>query len=47
VAGIALILGIDRFMSEASALTNFVGNAVAKWEGELDLEDAKATLNNP
>lgn len=52
VAGIALILGIDRFMSEARALTNFVGNAVAtfavaKWEGELDLEDAKATLNNP
>lgn len=52
VAGIALILGIDRFMSEARALTNFVGNAVAtfavaKWEGALDLEDAKATLNNP
>jgi aerobic C4-dicarboxylate transport protein len=39
-------------MSEARALTNFIGNAVAtfavaKWEGELDLEDAKATLNNP
>lgn len=52
VAGIALILGIDRFMSEARALTNFIGNAVAtfavaKWEGALDLEDAKATLNNP
>jgi aerobic C4-dicarboxylate transport protein len=41
VAGLALILGIDRFMSEARALTNLVGNAVAtlvvaKWVGELD-----------
>ncbi len=41
VAGLALILGIDRFMSEARALTNLVGNAVAtivvaRWEGELD-----------
>jgi len=41
VAGLALILGIDRFMSEARALTNLVGNAVAavaiaKWEGEFD-----------
>jgi aerobic C4-dicarboxylate transport protein len=37
----ALILGVDRFMSECRALTNFVGNAVAtvvvaRWEGELD-----------
>jgi aerobic C4-dicarboxylate transport protein len=43
VAGMALILGIDRFMSEARALTNFVGNGVAtvvvsKWEKELDSE---------
>jgi len=43
VAGMALILGIDRFMSEARALTNFVGNGVAtvvvsKWEKELDTE---------
>jgi aerobic C4-dicarboxylate transport protein len=43
VAGLALILGIDRFMSEARALTNFVGNGVAaivvsKWEDELDHE---------
>lgn len=42
VAGMALILGIDRFMSEARALTNFVGNGVAtvvvsKWEKELDM----------
>jgi aerobic C4-dicarboxylate transport protein len=41
VAGMALILGIDRFMSECRALTNFVGNAVAtvvvaRWEGEVD-----------
>ncbi|MGY0195245.1 dicarboxylate/amino acid:cation symporter [Leptothrix sp. BB-4] len=41
VAGLALILGIDRFMSEARALTNLVGNGVAtlvvaKWCGELD-----------
>ncbi|MBB5984556.1 MULTISPECIES: C4-dicarboxylate transporter DctA [Sphingobium] len=41
IAGMALILGIDRFMSECRALTNFIGNAVAtivvaKWEGELD-----------
>ena len=41
VAGMALILGIDRFMSECRALTNFIGNAVAtvvvaRWEGALD-----------
>ena len=41
VAGLALILGVDRFMSEARSLTNFVGNGVAtivvaRWEGELD-----------
>jgi aerobic C4-dicarboxylate transport protein len=41
VAGLALILGVDRFMSEARSLTNFVGNGVATivvahWEGELD-----------
>jgi aerobic C4-dicarboxylate transport protein len=43
VAGLALILGVDRFMSEARSLTNFVGNGVAtivvaRWEGELDRE---------
>jgi len=43
VAGLALILGIDRFMSECRALTNFIGNAVAtivvsRWEGVLDVE---------
>lgn len=46
VAGLALILGVDRFMSEARSLTNFIGNGVATivvagWEGELD----RAVLN--
>lgn len=50
VAGLALILGIDRFMSEARALTNLVGNAVAtivvaKWEGELDQARLDAALS--
>jgi aerobic C4-dicarboxylate transport protein len=50
VAGLALILGIDRFMSEARALTNFIGNGVAtvvvsKWEKELDTEKMKQTLS--
>lgn len=50
VAGMALILGIDRFMSECRALTNFVGNAVAtivvaRWEGELDRDALRAALN--
>jgi aerobic C4-dicarboxylate transport protein len=52
VAGLALILGIDRFMSEARALTNLVGNGVAtlvvaKWTGELDMERLQSALNNP
>ena len=51
VAGLALILGIDRFMSEARALTNLVGNGVAtivvaKWTGELDTKRLDAGLNN-
>ncbi|QJP17686.1 dicarboxylate/amino acid:cation symporter [Starkeya sp. ORNL1] len=49
VAGMALILGIDRFMSECRALTNFVGNAVAtivvaRWEGELDMHQLRRAL---
>jgi aerobic C4-dicarboxylate transport protein len=52
VASIALLLGIDRFMSEARALTNFIGTAVAmvvvaKWEGELDQERFALSLDNP
>ena len=49
VAGMALILGVDRFMSECRSLTNFVGNAVAtivvsRWEGALDRTALKAAL---
>ncbi|AYA68253.1 dicarboxylate/amino acid:cation symporter [Acinetobacter johnsonii] len=52
VAGLALILGIDRFMSEARALTNLVGNSlativVAKWVGQLDQEKLHFALANP
>ena len=52
VAGIALILGVDRFMSEARALTNLVGNSVAtivvaKWEGALDMRRLHAELAQP
>jgi aerobic C4-dicarboxylate transport protein len=51
VAGLALILGIDRFMSEARALTNLIGNGVAtvvvgKWTGDLDLAQLQRQLNN-
>ena len=51
VAGLALILGIDRFMSEARALTNLIGNGVAtlvvaKWTNELDVDRLQAGLNN-
>jgi len=51
VAGLALILGIDRFMSEARALTNLIGNGVAtivvaKWTNELDEARLQAGLNN-
>jgi len=50
VAGLALILGIDRFMSEARALTNFIGNSVAtlvvaKWCHALDGEKLARALN--
>jgi len=49
IAGMALILGIDRFMSECRSLTNFVGNAVAaivvsRWEGQLDRAKLDAAL---
>ncbi|PWU60132.1 C4-dicarboxylate transporter DctA, partial [Micromonospora globispora] len=50
VDGVGLIVGIDRFMSEARALTNFAGNAVATvlvgtWTGEFDREQAQAVLS--
>ena len=49
VAGLALILGIDRFMSECRSLTNFMGNAVAtivvaRWENALDAPRLDAAL---
>ncbi|MEI7829785.1 MAG: dicarboxylate/amino acid:cation symporter [Prolixibacteraceae bacterium] len=49
VAALALILGIDRFMSEARAITNLIGNAVAtvvvaKWENEIDPEISNKIL---
>ncbi len=52
VAGMALILGIDRFMSECRALTNFIGNGVATvvvshWENELDHECLRSELRHP
>jgi aerobic C4-dicarboxylate transport protein len=50
VAGLALILGVDRFMSEARSITNFIGNGVAavvvsRWENELDLDVLRRELN--
>jgi aerobic C4-dicarboxylate transport protein len=50
VAGLALILGIDRFMSEMRSITNFIGNGVAaivvaKWERELDMVRLSQELN--
>lgn len=49
VAGLALLLGIDRFMSEARAITNLIGNGVAtvvvaKWDGALDVKRMNAVL---
>ncbi|WP_394004676.1 C4-dicarboxylate transporter DctA [Luteimonas sp. WGS1318] len=52
LAGIALIVGIDRFMSEGRALTNLTGNGigtlvVARWTGQLDRERLAEVLDNP
>jgi aerobic C4-dicarboxylate transport protein len=52
VEGLTLILGVDRFMSEARALTNFIGNGVAtlvvaRWEGELDSTLLVENLRKP
>jgi len=51
VTGMALILGVDRFMSGARAITNFIGNAVAtlilaRWDGEFDRSKAGAILHS-
>lgn len=50
VESIAIVFGIDRFMSEARALTNIIGNAtaglvMAKWENELDMEQLNKVFN--
>lgn len=50
LAGLTLLLGVDRFMSEARAITNLIGNAVAtmvvaKWDGALDLARARRILD--
>jgi aerobic C4-dicarboxylate transport protein len=50
VAGLTLLLGIDRFMSEMRTMVNLIGNGVAtivvaKWEGEFDAERARRLLN--
>ena len=50
LAGLTLLLGVDRFMSEARAITNLIGNAIAtmviaKWNGALDLERARRILD--
>lgn len=52
IAGMTLILGIDKFMSECRALTNVIGNSVAtvvvaNWEKQLDKEQFKNVLNHP
>ncbi len=49
VAGLTLLIGVDRFMSEARAITNLIGNGVAavvvsRWEGELDVGRAREVL---
>ncbi|HLJ21672.1 MAG TPA: cation:dicarboxylase symporter family transporter, partial [Stellaceae bacterium] len=52
IQSLALLLGIDKFMSECRALTNLVGNGVAtivvsRWEGELDRAKLNAALEHP
>ncbi|AZB07972.1 dicarboxylate/amino acid:cation symporter [Chryseobacterium sp. G0162] len=52
IAGMTLILGIDKFMSECRALTNVIGNSVAtvvvaNWEKQLDKEQLQYCLDNP
>jgi DAACS family dicarboxylate/amino acid:cation (Na+ or H+) symporter/aerobic C4-dicarboxylate transport protein len=50
VEGLVLLLGVDRFLNEARAVTNLIGNGVAtvvvaRWEGELDMKTARAMLD--
>jgi DAACS family dicarboxylate/amino acid:cation (Na+ or H+) symporter/aerobic C4-dicarboxylate transport protein len=49
VEGLVLLLGVDRFLNEARAITNLIGNGVAtvvvaRWEGSIDMQKAKAVL---
>ena len=50
VSGLVLLLGVDRFLNEARAVTNLIGNGVAtivvaRWEGALDMNKARAVLD--
>jgi aerobic C4-dicarboxylate transport protein len=50
VAGLTLLVGVDRFMSEARSITNLIGNAVAtlvvaRWEGAIDMDRARRILS--
>src|SRR5262249_44327958 len=52
IASLAVLLGIDKFMSECRALTNLIGNGVAcvvisRWEGELDADALHETMAHP
>jgi len=52
IQSLAILLGIDKFMSECRALTNLVGNGVAavvisRWESELDVERLNKVMANP
>jgi aerobic C4-dicarboxylate transport protein len=52
IQALALLVGIDKFMSECRALTNLIGNGVAtvvisRWEGELDAKALHATMAHP
>jgi aerobic C4-dicarboxylate transport protein len=52
VTSLALLVGIEKFMSECRALTNVVGNGVAtlvvsRWQGELDVKKMNEVLANP
>ena len=52
VQSLALLVGIEKFMSECRALTNVVGNGVAtlvvsRWQGELDVENLRRVMEKP
>jgi aerobic C4-dicarboxylate transport protein len=52
IESLAILVGIDKFMSECRALTNLVGNGVAtivisRWEGELDVDKLRETMAHP